>query len=285
MLKLQLILCFLVQVTLSLDYMYHNYDSLAKTLKDYSVKYPNKTYLYSIGKSVAYRDLWVLAISGRQPDVHLPLRPEVKLVGNIHGNELPSGEVLLHFIDYLLTNSTSDPSVDYILRNIRIHVLVSMNPDGAELALASTAWSCDTQYGRNNANNYDLNNNFPDKFFCNRDPIQPETKAVIDWLDVNTFVLSAKLQTGFIVASYPWENYRTPPLPPQQDQQQEQQHLRLNGLGFNMSTDFNDVFQYLASRYSLNHKTMRNETCNGESFPGGITNGGIFLDIKCLVKI
>ena len=34
------------------------------------------------------RPLWVLAIAATQPDVHVALRPEVKYVANIHGNEV-----------------------------------------------------------------------------------------------------------------------------------------------------------------------------------------------------
>lgn len=33
------------------------------------------------------KDLWVLAI-GRNPDTHQPLRPHVKYIGNMHGNEV-----------------------------------------------------------------------------------------------------------------------------------------------------------------------------------------------------
>ena len=44
------------------------------------------------------------------------------------GNEPTSREVLLHFIDYVLNNQNNDSSVDYIMKNMRLHILVSMNP-------------------------------------------------------------------------------------------------------------------------------------------------------------
>lgn len=36
---------------------------------------------------IADRDLWVLAI-GRNPQDHVTLRPHVKYIGNMHGNEV-----------------------------------------------------------------------------------------------------------------------------------------------------------------------------------------------------
>jgi Zinc carboxypeptidase len=43
------------------------------------------------------RELWVLAVSST-PGKHVIGKPEVKYVGNIHGNEPISKEILLHFI-------------------------------------------------------------------------------------------------------------------------------------------------------------------------------------------
>ena len=68
-----------------LEFNYHNYNSIQALLQNYSKNFPTKTYLYSIGSSVLNRKLWVLAISDSNPDKHLPLRPEAKYVGNIHG--------------------------------------------------------------------------------------------------------------------------------------------------------------------------------------------------------
>ena len=41
--------------------------------------------IYIVG--IAGRELWVLAV-GESPDRHVLLRPEVKYVANIHGNEV-----------------------------------------------------------------------------------------------------------------------------------------------------------------------------------------------------
>jgi len=59
----------------------------------------------------------------------------------------------------------------------------------------------------NNAKDFDLNRNFPDFFIDNsKSPRQPETQAVMDWLQRTQFVLSASLHGGALVANYPYDN-------------------------------------------------------------------------------
>ena len=61
--------------------------------------------------------------------------------------------------------------------------------------------------GRNNAEGYDLNRNFPDYFVSNSEiPTQPETRSVMDWVAERQFVLSATLHGGALVANYPYDN-------------------------------------------------------------------------------
>jgi hypothetical protein len=78
MFKPKMFLILLVLVNCELDFDYHNYESLTSILKNYSKIYPTKTYLYSIGSSVQNRSLWVIAISDRNPDKHIILRPGKK---------------------------------------------------------------------------------------------------------------------------------------------------------------------------------------------------------------
>ncbi|KAM5170839.1 carboxypeptidase M [Mantella aurantiaca] len=229
----------------SLDFTYHHTQQVESILKDFNTKYPAITYLYSIGKSVAGRDLWVLAV-GLHPTTHTTGIPEFKYVANMHGNEAVGRELMLHLIEYLLTNYKSDPVVTQIITNTRIHILTSMNPDGFE---NSHVLDCDSLTGRYNQNGFDLNRNFPDAFQENTEAIQPETKAIMDWLKKETFVLSANFHGGALVASYPYDN--SPKTPPD-----------------------DDVLKFLASTYSINHATMSsNDVCGAQGFSGGITNG------------
>jgi hypothetical protein len=176
----------------------------------------------------------------------------------MHGNEATSKELLIHLIDYLLNNQENDPSVDFILKNTRVHILPSMNPDGNEESILG---DCQGTDGRYNEDNIDLNRNFPDLFECNEKlELQPETKAIVNWLEKNTFVLSANFHSGTVVIDYPFDNYLNA----------NKDHLPLES-----KTDDDDVFQYLSLNYSFNHANMRYSPCNNteEYFTNGIING------------
>ena len=58
------------------SFNYHHYDDMKTFLAFYNHTYPSLTRLYSIGKSVDGRDLWVLEISDN-PGIHEPLEPGI----------------------------------------------------------------------------------------------------------------------------------------------------------------------------------------------------------------
>ncbi|XP_071075038.1 carboxypeptidase M isoform X2 [Dasypus novemcinctus] len=174
----------------------------------------------------------------------------------MHGDETVGRELLLHLIEYLVTNEGKDPDITNLINSTRIHIMPSMNPDGFE---AVRKPNCFYSNGRENHNQYDLNRNFPDGFEFNNVTRQPETEAVMKWLKTETFVLSANLHGGAVVSSYPFDN-----------------GVPATGtlLARSLTPD-DDVFQYLAHTYASRNPSMRKgEQCkNKMKFPNGVTNG------------
>ena len=119
---------------------YHNYQELTKELHKIHRRWPNLTKLYKLsGTSVEGRHLWVLQISTdvnkRRSGV---LKPMVKYIGNIHGNEAVGRELLIHFAKYLLnsySSSSNAADIKKLIDTTDIHILPSMNPDGFEHSL------------------------------------------------------------------------------------------------------------------------------------------------------
>ncbi|XP_021922622.1 carboxypeptidase D-like isoform X3 [Zootermopsis nevadensis] len=250
----------------SLDFKYHNYDKLTKFLRTTSSKFPNLTALYSIGKSVQGRDLWVMVVSA-SPYEHMIGKPDVKYVANMHGNEAVGRELMLHLIHYLVTSYNSDNYIKWLLDNTRIHILPSMNPDGFEVAREG---QCDGGQGRYNARGFDLNRNFPDYFKQNNKRGQPETDAVKEWISKIQFVLSGGLHGGALVASYPFDN--TPNSSPVFHSYSSTPSL----------TPDDDIFKHLALTYSNNHPIMSHgKACKTgtPSFNQGITNGAAWYPL------
>ena len=72
----------------------------------------------------------------------------VKLVANMHGNEVVGREMLLKLASLLLTRS-QEPHLERILDSIDLHILVSLNPDGFEKSIEG---ECFGLQGRPNKN-------------------------------------------------------------------------------------------------------------------------------------
>eukprot|EP00794_Sanderia_malayensis_P014035 gene14035-15494_t len=244
---------------------YHHFNELQRILKAYANKYSSISRLKSIGKSVEGRDLWALQISDRPYEIE-DGEPMFKYVGNMHGNEVISREILIFLIQYLCDNYGKDERVTKLVNNTNIFILPSMNPDGFEKAEVG---DCQGTKGRPNANNVDLNRDFPDQFtnwkHFNLKKAQPETQSLMKWIYKYPFVLSANLHGGSVVASYPFDDGPT---------HQES--------GIYSKTPDDKLFKQLASVYAQHHPIMKtgNPRCGeGERFPNGITNGAHWYDV------
>ena len=132
---------------------YHNHTGLLRDLEQLQRAAPADVSLFSLGSSMGgrelrgirlgknYDDQGELAEPGEDQDQAL-LRPLVKLVGNMHGNEPTGREMLIHLAKYIILAdrysqerqiASRDPWVARaaaILRNTDLWILPTMNPDG-----------------------------------------------------------------------------------------------------------------------------------------------------------
>ncbi|KAJ4965292.1 hypothetical protein NE237_017141 [Protea cynaroides] len=201
--------------------------------------------IYSIGKSVKGVPLWVMEISDKPGKEEA--EPAFKFIGNVHGDEPVGRELLLLLANWLCDNYMKNPLATLIIKNVHLHILPTMNPDGFSLRR------------RGNANDIDLNRDFPDQFFPVNDDLdsrQPETKAIISWLKERHFTGSASLHGGALVANYPWDG----------SQDKRKQYY---------ACPDDKAFQYMASVYSRSHYNMS----LSKEFDGGITNGAYWYPI------
>ena len=211
------------------EFKHHDYEEMTWFLKYFAQKYPDIARLYSIGYSVQNRKLWVMEISDN-PGKHEAGEPEIKYIGNIHGNEAVGRELLLQLIKYLCESYQNDPKIKSLVDTTGIHILPSMNPDGYEMA--AVRGKGNKLVGKRNAYRVDLNRNFPDQFFpSTTGPPQSEVRAVIEWIKTYPFVLSASLHSGALVALYPYDDSPS-------------------GQSLYSATPDDDVFRRLAKTYS-----------------------------------
>ncbi|XP_071948855.1 carboxypeptidase E-like [Antedon mediterranea] len=271
-----------------IEFVYHPYKEMIRLLEKINQKCPDITRIYDIGRSVEGRTLYVFEITDN-PGVHEIGEPEFKYVANMHGNEPSGRELLLNLAEYLCDQYLArDERVITMINSIRIHLLPSMNPDGFEKAwnVYNETGKVPSLFGRSNANDINLNRNFPDLnavMYENErnggpnhhlkpntmpvDELQPETKAIMRWIQRHPFVLSANMHDGQMVVNYPYDKSRDP----------------MGRYFYSMSPD-DAVFRHLSLIYSKNHETLstRPKSCfgYGEGFPDGITNGASWYSVE-----
>ncbi|XP_053245532.1 carboxypeptidase N catalytic chain isoform X1 [Podarcis raffonei] len=276
----------LARVAASVNFFHHRYEELVQALYDVKGACPYITRLYSIGRSVQGRHLYVLEFSD-YPGIHEPMEPEFKYVANMHGNEVLGRELLLQLAEFLCEQYRhGNQRVTQLIHETRIHLLPTMNPDGYEVAAAQSQSPLGYLVGRNNANGVDLNRNFPDLntvMYYNekqggpnhhiplpdnwRSQVEPETFAVIQWMKSYNFILSANLHGGAVVANYPYDK-------------SQEQRSRSVWQAQNSPTPDDSIFQKLAKSYSYAHGTMHQGTNCGDIFPDGITNGASWYSLS-----
>jgi len=184
--------------------VWQDYTALSAELQTIHNAYPNLTQVISIGKTAQNRDLWAIRITDN-PTVEED-EPEFFYNGSIHGDEPVGMEMTFYFMQHLLENYGTDTRISNLVNNMDLWIVPNMNWDGYSVP------------GRGNANNIDLNRNFPewtstpggfgnmfDGPAPNTSGKQPETIAMVNWRRTRNFVASANFHGGAQVVNYPWD--------------------------------------------------------------------------------
>lgn len=257
------------------DLVYHDQNEFEIFLHQIEKKCPSIASSYSFGKSVNGSNLYAMIISDN-PHVHEQGEPEVRYIGNIHGDEILGREILIQLIEFLCDNYDKNELVKRLIDSTRIHLVPSVNPDGF------------SKKSPLNANDVDLDSNFPslykiethsslngktnvDKIIealtakdSSNQKIQPETDSIISWSKKYPFVLSGSLHSGSLVVRYPFDD----------NQEKETKETQ---------TPDDEAFKMLAKAYSNVHPKMSfgYKPCKpNEKFAGGITNGAAWRPIR-----
>lgn len=117
---------------------YLNNDEIGQLFERLGKDYPTLAQPYAIGKTIQNRSMHALALdAATDPNNGDLLRPMVKLVANIQGEETLGRQIVLYMAEYLASNYETDVEIQRLLNTTIIHFLPSCNPDGFAVAKVS----------------------------------------------------------------------------------------------------------------------------------------------------
>ncbi len=112
-----------------LDWNYYpTYTAYETIMSEFATNHPDICRLITITTLNSGRKIQVLKITDN-PDIQ-ENEPEFLYTSSIHGDETTGYVLMLHLIDYLLTNYTTDPRITEMINNTEIYINPLANPDG-----------------------------------------------------------------------------------------------------------------------------------------------------------
>jgi len=183
---------------------YPTYEAYIELMYQFEANYPDLCDVFSIGTSIEGRQLMMAKISNNVDTEEGEAR--CLYTSTMHGDETAGYLLMLHLVDYLLSNYNSDDKVTHLVNNLEIWINPLANPDGIYAGGNNTVQGAT----RFNAKNVDLNRNFPDPEDGDHpddNPWQKETIEFMELADSVSFVLSANFHSGAEVFNYPWDTW------------------------------------------------------------------------------
>lgn len=183
---------------------YPTYPAYEAIMQQFATDYPSICKLVTLATLPSGRKLLALKITDnvnvREDEPHF------LYTSSMHGDEIAGYVGMLHYIDYLLQNYGTNPKITYLVNNMEIWINPAANPDGTYAGGNATVNGAT----RSNANNIDLNRNYPDPqdgAHPDGNVYQPETVAFMAFADTMNFVMAANFHGGSEVINYPWDTY------------------------------------------------------------------------------
>jgi len=185
------------------DY-YPTYEGYLDIMNQFAQNYPNLCEIVEAGESDQGRKILFARISdnvGVAED-----EPEFMYTATMHGDETAGYVLSLRLIDYLLSNYGSNERITNMVNEMDIFINPLANPDGTFHGGNNTVMGAT----RTNANNVDINRNFPDPDdgpHPDGNPWQAETLVMMDFAEERNLVMSANWHGGAELANYPWDTW------------------------------------------------------------------------------
>lgn len=184
---------------------YPTFDEYLALMQSFAVNYAGICEYVDAGSSVGGRSILFLRITGDKDSVEP--KPRFMYSSTMHGDETVGFILMLRLIEYLLENYPDDEQVERILDNLEVWINPLANPDGAYFGSDGNTI---VSPKRNNANNQDINRNFPvigDEEY-DTEGREPETVVMMELMESMQFTLSANLHGGSEVMNYPWDTWQ-----------------------------------------------------------------------------
>ena len=189
------------------DY-YPSYSEYVNLMENFADSFPSICKLHRLGMLNSGREILIIQISN---NVGIKENePSFLYTSSMHGDELTGYVLMLRLIDDILHNYSTNNYVKNLVDNIDIWINPLANPDGTYAGGNNNVFSAT----RSNANNIDLNRNYPDPqdgLHPDGNSFQPETMIFMGLADTVNFNLASNLHTGSVVANYPWDTWSNTP--------------------------------------------------------------------------
>ncbi len=215
------------------DTVYHSFDESGVGIKDriYQVaaEYPNIVELETIGYSIQNRPLLALRLSKKNKhfgNSHKKRKPEVLILATHHAREWVATQMAMRLVDYLTSNYGVDGRVTAMLDSTQIWIVPVANPDGYQYTFTNERlWRKNLRDNDEDGeislvDGVDLNRNFSSRWGLDDEgssPIwsdatfrgttpnsEPETQAVVDFIQSHRFKFLISYHTYSNLILYPW---------------------------------------------------------------------------------